>query len=453
MSTITRSKFFADWIFPFIAFFMFATMLATILADVTTLSPGILLAYSVSPLAYSLMLVGTFIASRPRFLEKHIGMPRMYEIHAVFTIIAGVLVLIHIVFMWRGIENVFRSPATFFGYLGAFGILFGALSGIFSLSGMFVNDNKAMRNLKENVLNREVMLWVHRISALTAIIGTYLQAVFIVFLRNNTPYMFLLTFYTVATLGYYAYWKFKIVAAPEHRVSKIYRATPTLWVLEFEPVKGNIKQYTAGDYFFIRFKGDADITGEPHPFSTSSAVTNEFSNTIQFMIKEAGDWTKALANVKEGDIATLEGPYGDFFPKYVQESDEKEVPFVLLGGGIGLTPNLSVLRHEMEKNSQREIHLVWGLSYEEDMFMVDELEALKEINPNFQYHIIFSNEEVEGYAYGFITNQYLEEVGAGHYEDGHFFICGPAPMLNAVRKVLANGRVPEDQIHLDDFGF
>lgn len=448
-----NSKKLAEWFFPFLVMFMFVTMLAAILADIPSLSPGILLAYSASPLAYSLMLVGTFIASRPRFLEKHVGMPRMYEIHAVYTIIAGGLVLIHIIFMWRGIENVFRSPATFFGYLGAAGILFGALSGIFSLSGMFVNNYKRARNIKENVLNRELMLWVHRISALTAIIGTYLQAVLIPFLRNNTPYMVLLTTYTVATLAYYAYWKYKIVASPEHKVKKIYRATPTLWVLEFEPLKGQIKNYTAGDYFFIRFKGDADITKEPHPFSTSSAVTKQFSNTIEFMIKEAGDWTKALANVKEGDIATLEGPYGDFFPKYVQETKEEDVPFVLLGGGIGLTPNLSVLRHEIEKGSQREIHLVWGLSYEEDMFMVDELEAMKEINPNFHYHIIFSNEEVEGYDFGFITNQYLEQVGAAHYQKGHFFICGPAPMLNAVRVVLANGNVPADQIHLDDFGF
>ncbi len=56
-------------------------------------------------------------------------------------------------------------------------------------------------------------------------------------------------------------------------VKKIYRGTPSLWVLEFEPLNGEVVEYTAGDYFFIRFKG-ADITGEPHPFSTSSARTN-----------------------------------------------------------------------------------------------------------------------------------------------------------------------------------
>jgi len=295
-------------------------------------------------------------------------------------------------------------------------------------------------------------LWVHRITALMAIIGTYLQNVYIPFLRANTPYMVLLTFYTVATLGYYAYWKLKIFRSPKHRVTKIYKETPLQWVVEFEPVNGEVVEYTAGDYFFIRFK-NADITGEAHPFSASSAKTNRYNNSIEFMIKEAGDWTRALENIEEGDIATLEGPYGDFFPEPVRESEETEIPFVLLAGGIGIPPTLSVLRHEMEKGSQREMYLVWGLAYEEDTFLVDELEEMKKINPNFKYHLIYSNEEVEGFPFGFITNEFLEEVGADKYRDGHFFVCGPEPMLDASRKLLATGNVSDEQIHLDDFGF
>jgi len=445
-------KFWSDWIFPIIAYFMFATLLATILIPTDSMTLPILIASSASPLAYSLILVSTFMASRPRFIEKHVGMPRMYEIHALMTIYAGVLVFGHITVFWQGLDNVFRNPATTWGYIGALGILLCILSGVFSLSGMFANKNSILRHLKENVLNREVMLWVHRITALMAIIGTYLQNVYIPFLRANTPYMVLLTFYTVATLGYYAYWKLKIFRSPKHRVTKIYKETPLQWVVEFEPVNGEVVEYTAGDYFFIRFK-NADITGEAHPFSASSAKTNRYNNSIEFMIKEAGDWTRALENIEEGDIATLEGPYGDFFPEPVRESEETEIPFVLLAGGIGIPPTLSVLRHEMEKGSQREMYLVWGLAYEEDTFLVDELEEMKKINPNFKYHLIYSNEEVEGFPFGFITNEFLEEVGADKYRDGHFFVCGPEPMLDASRKLLATGNVSDEQIHLDDFGF
>lgn len=441
-----------DWLFPIIVMVMFGTLLAAILAPMDALPLSQLIAFSVSPLAYSLMLVGMFIASRPRKIERHLGMPRMYEIHAIMTVYAFILVFIHVLILGQGFSAMFRNPATIFGYLGFLGILSGMLSGTLSLSGIFIGKNKTFLNIKENVLNREVMLWVHRIGALMAIIGTYLQILYIPFLRNNTPYIVLVTIYTVAVLGYFVYWKLKIATSPKFKVKSIYKGTPALWVLEFEPVKGKISPYIPGDYFFIRFKGDADITKEAHPFSTSSAITKRFSNSIEFMIKEAGDWTDSLANIKEGDIATLEGPYGDFLPKAVEVSDE-EVPFILLGGGIGLTPCLSVLRHEVEKGSQREIHLIWGLAYEEDMFMLDEFREIEKQNPNFHLHIIFSNEKVEGYPFGFISSEFLAEVGADKYKNGEFFVCGPPPMLNASRKILADGNVPEKQIHLDDFGF
>lgn len=443
-------KFLSDWIFPFIAFFMFATMLAAMLMQVSSLTLTSLIAYSASVLAYSLMLTGTFIASRPRFFEKHVGLPKMYQIHAVMTIYSCILVLLHIVIIWRGFTNMFRSPATIVGYIGALAIVVAMLTGMLSLSGMFVNKNKTLRNLKENVLNREVMLWIHRIAALVSIVAVYYHQYLIVFLRNNTPYMALLTIYSVAVLGYFFFWKFNIAFAPKYTVSEIYKATPSLWILEFKPNNKKLVKYTPGDYFFIRFK-NADITKEPHPFSTSSAITKTHNGSVQFMIKEAGDWTRSLGNIKVGDIATLEGPYGDFYPKEISRSDD---PYVLMGGGIGLTPNLSILRSEIDKGSQRKIKLVWALSWESDMFMVDELDSYKQVNPNFDYDFIFSNETVEGYPHGFISPAFLQEIGVSDiYSTAKFFICGPDVMMNATKKVLLSNGVPADSIRVDEFGF
>lgn len=443
-------KFFIDKFFSILVIFMFVTQLAAFLSQTNSLSAEYLIAFSASMLAYTLMLVGLFIASRPRFIEKHLGMPRMYEMHAVMTTIAGVLVIIHIIIMWQGFGAIFRSAATISGYLGALGILGGFLTGTFSLSGMFISKNKTLVNIKNNVLNREVMLWSHRISALVAIIGTYIQQISIPFLRNNTLYMVILTGYTVASLGYYAYWRYSIAKAPKYSVSKIEKATPALWVLEFKPENGQLTNYNPGDYFFIRFEG-ADITTEAHPFSTSSAISAPFSSTIEFMIKEAGDWTKSLANINVGDIATLEGPYGDFYPEETRASDR---PYVLMGGGIGLTPNLSILRSEIELKSQRKIDLIWAVSWESDLFMLDELESYKQVNPNFQYHIIISNEEVEGYPHGFISTSYLEQIKVSEvFQEAEFFICGPDIMMESSKNVLLDNGVSEEFIHVDEFGF
>lgn len=445
-------KLFENWIFPVISFFMFVSLMILLLIDFPSGSISIksFAAYTLSVFPYTLMLTGMFIVARPRFIEKHIGMPKMYEIHAIMTVVAFFTAFINIALFFRGFDQMFRNPATIFGYIGFLGIFCGMLTGMLSLSKMFIGKNKFLNKLKNEVLNREVMLWIHRISGIVAVFGVYAQQASLPFLRNNIPYFTLLTVYTVLIMGFYFVWKIRTTFDKRYRVTKIYQATPSLWVLEFAPINGKIKNYEPGEYFFIRFK-KGKITREAHPFSTSSAITSTHKDSIEFMIKEAGDWTRSLANIKEGDIATLEGAYGEFYPHHVQETED---PFVLMGGGIGLTPNLSILRSEIDKKSQRKIILIWALSYKQDMFMLDELESYKKVNPNFEYHIIFSNEKVEGYEFGFISTDFLKKANVSEvFDNATFFICGPDIMMESTRKVLLSNKVNDSRIRVDDFGF
>lgn len=447
-----NSKFLADWLFPIASLVMFATLLAAMLWDMDSIGASSLISFSSGLLAYTMMLVVTFMASRPRYFEKEFGMPEMYEIHAVMSLVLTILIIVHMVIQWTGFKALGEvSMVSWTGWIAVVSLVLVMFTGIFSLSGLFAAHSPTIAKIKDKV-NREASLWIHRLS-IVAIIAVYAHLYLLPFLRNNLPFMTLLTIYTVFVLGYYLYWKLQILTAEEYKVVKIYRGTPTTWVMEFAPVKGEIADYTPGDYFFIRFKKHDQVTGEGHPFSVSSAVTTQFDDTIEFMIKDAGDWTESLKHVAVGDIATFEGPYGHFIPEEFVGAKKQEIPFVFLAGGVGLTPILSVIRHEMDHDSQRKMDLFWGLSYEEDLFMLDELEAFKKQNPNFNYHIIFSGEEVDGYPFGFITNEFLKERDAAHFDDGHFFACGPGPMMDAMRQMLDQANVHYEQLHLDDFEF
>lgn len=450
---IKNHKFWADWLFPIMSLVMFVTLLAAMLSQMNSIGVGSLMSYSSGLLAYAMMLVVTFIGSRPRFIEKHFGMPTMFEVHSVMAIVLCILIAIHVIIQWNGFAALVNfsemSIVSGTGWVAVIAMLLVMWSGIFSLSGIIVKNNKKLNKFKEKQ-PRELNLWLHRL-AIVSIVFVYFHLWNLPFLKNNTLFIVLLTGYTVLVLGYYFVWKIKLRLLPKYKVVKIERGTPTIWTIEFEPVEGTIPHYNAGEYYWIYFR-DGDISREGHPFSTSSAITKRYNNTIEFMIKDAGDWTDSLANIEVGNTAVLEGPHGDMFQPHIQELDES-VPYVLLAGGIGLTPLLSIARHEHEIGSQREIHLVWGLSFEEDLFNLEELAEIKKANPNFHVHIIFSNEEVEGYPFGFITNKYLEEVGAAHYLDGHFFVCGPAPMIDATKRLLDNGNVRYEQRHIDDFGF
>lgn len=167
------------------------------------------------------------------------------------------------------------------------------------------------------------------------------------------------------------------------------------------------------------------------------------------MIQEDGDFTSSLDKVKEGDQVTIEGPYGDFYPEEVRESSE---PMVLLSGGIGVTPNLSLLREEIAKDSDRRIIFIWGIGYEEELMFYDELEELAEKYPNFSHHIVFSEEEVDGFAHGYVDSDFIEEEGLEEYYDtATWHVCGPPPMLQASKDLFAENDVPEEQTHIEEF--
>src|SRR5699024_4342525 len=160
----------------------------------------------------------------------------MYEVHAIMSIVLSILVGIHVIIQWNGFSSILdRSLVSQVGWVGVIALIVVMFSGIFSLSGIFVDHSPTLRNFKSK-LNRELNLWLHRL-AIASIIAVYFHMYFLPFLKDNFLFMVLLNIYTVGTLGFYIYWKFKIVAAPQYRVTKIYKATHSLCVLEFEPVK------------------------------------------------------------------------------------------------------------------------------------------------------------------------------------------------------------------------
>ncbi len=446
-----NKKFWADWTFPLMSLISFATLLAAMLSQMSAINVGSLISFSSGLLAYTMMLAITFMGSRPRFLEKFFGMPQIFEVHGVMSMVMSFLILFHVIIQWNGFQSISEmSIVSQTGWIAVIALILIVYTGVFSLSEIFVQYIPTL-NAYKNKHNREASLWVHRL-AVISIIFVYIHLIKLPFLANNTVFMVLLTAYTGFVLIYWVVWKLKVLMLPKYEVIKLYRGTPAIWVLEVAPKKGQIPQFNGGEYFWIYFRDGANISKEGHPFSTSSASTDRYSNSIEFMIKDAGDWTESLKNINIGDTLVLEGPHGDMLPPSIQEEPE-DVPFVLLAGGIGLTPMLSILRQETQRGSQRPMHLVWGLAIEEDLFMLDELKEMQEKNPNLDVQIIFSGEEVEGYAFGFIDNDYLERIGAAHYHNGHFFVCGPGPMIDATKRMLDHGNVSYDQRHIDDFRF
>jgi ferredoxin-NADP reductase len=151
-----------------------------------------------------------------------------------------------------------------------------------------------------------------------------------------------------------------------------------------------------------------------------------------------------------GSILRVRAPSGHF---HIDRSDE---PLVLIGGGIGITPMLSMLNGCLISQPGREVWLFYGVRNGREGIMKSHLEALALAHTNFHLWICLSDpqsEDVAGRDYqhqGRIDIKLLQtQLPAKLY---HFYICGPTLMLEGLVPALEDWKVPDTHIHFEAFG-
>ena len=156
--------------------------------------------------------------------------------------------------------------------------------------------------------------------------------------------------------------------------------------------------------------------------------------------------------LEEGDILDVKAPSGNFYLDL-----GKHTPVVLIGGGIGVTPMLSMLNTLCGLGSQREIWFFYGVRHGGEHIMREHLERLAAENENVKLQICYSDpregEDELGKDY-----QYAERVSvelfrrllpSNNYE---YYICGPPPMMESITSDLKEWGVPDSFVHFEAFG-
>ena len=422
------------WFFPGLATFMFLSLVVALLQDYVPDTAQIFFSTTTGTLSYCIMLTLVLISVRPKALEKKLGLTDMYEIHAWMAMALPVTLLVHVWIRWSGWDRIVAlkiSNTSILGYVGLITLFFVMITGIFVLSDTIIKKSKKLMDMKQNVYKRNTHLWIHRL-AIVSIIAIHFHVYNVIYLRNNVPFRFLTTLYTVIALGWYVIYKVKVALLPKYDIINVQMSTSNIREVTMKPVNGKRMDYKAGQYGFFRF------------------VKSEV--TITVMIKEDGDFTSSLDRVDIGDKVTIEGPYGNFYPDDIAENEDR--PMLLLAGGIGVTPSLSVLREEVAKNSNRRIAFVWGLAYEDDTMYLDEMKKLDAKYPNFSYHYIYSEDDVDGFPHGFVDDEFIAQEGLeDFYENASWHVCGPGPMLEASKNLLKEKNVTEEQAYIEEFSF
>lgn len=228
-----------------------------------------------------------------------------------------------------------------------------------------------------------------------------------------------------------------------YRVASVRRELGDAHTLALEPVDHEGMPFEPGQFAWLTVR-DSPFSVEEHPFSFSSSALHP--DRPEITAKVLGDFTASLGDVKPGTRAFLEGPYGAFTP------DRHEGPgFVMIAGGIGITPMMSMLRTFAERGDKRPVTLIYANPTWDDATFRETLEELKDELDLEVVHVLEDAPEGWDGEEGLVTEELLERHLPDEPGRQQYFICGPPVMMDVVERNLDALRVPIERIHSERF--
>jgi ferredoxin-NADP reductase len=217
------------------------------------------------------------------------------------------------------------------------------------------------------------------------------------------------------------------------KINSIKHITPdVLQIVTEKPQKYN---FTPGQATEVSINKNA-WKDEKRPFTFTSLPDNDF---LEFTIKTYPSHkgvTNELLKLKMDDELILHDVFGAI--AYQGEG-------IFIAGGAGVTPFISIFRHLQSQKEIGDNKLIFANKTKDDIILASEFEKL--LGKNFIN--ILSDEKVDGYAYGQITEGFLK----AHISDStkNVYVCGPPPMMDAIEKQLANLKIDKKQIIKEAF--
>lgn len=213
---------------------------------------------------------------------------------------------------------------------------------------------------------------------------------------------------------------------------------------------GEISPFRAGQYITLKVKPEGQEYTSLRHYSLSDAPGKDYYR-ISVKKEEGGVVSNYLhKEVNEGDVLPVSAPAGEFV---LQASDK---PVVLISGGVGLTPMVSMLNTIVEQQSEREVTFIHGALNSDVHALKDDVARLAEQHENVKSYIAYSepteqDREAKNFdKEGFIDLEWLQSILKDQHAD--FYFCGPVPFMKSIYHALKEWGVEAENIHFEFFG-
>ncbi|MFT8727399.1 MAG: FAD-binding oxidoreductase [Liquorilactobacillus ghanensis] len=384
-------------------------------------------------IAYAWMLAVVYLSTKPRWLDRLIGLPSIYQLHGILALAALALSWLHKI----GLTSSGLIKQT--GNLALF-ILIGTISySLLFLAGWLTSRWFWLRKFKQSleiIFRHEVTMWIHKL-LLVAVVLVFIHVQLIDYITSITPFMIWFNGLSLLAAVSYLFSKVSWYGRKGQAEVKLIRNLSLSDQIQELTLGGQQSQQLdlqAGDFVFLAFPSVPQLR-ELHPFSLVSLPNRvgEFKLTI----RADGDFTSQLKKIKVGTPVKVMGGFG----RYQEFIDEHKqiVNLVMITGGIGATPLFSLI----PENFSRQIYLFYSAHQESDLLYRQQLSQ-------WNQSANFTGYWQEG---RFADNFILSRLPKNWERQTLFLLSGPVPLIHHWERVLAHAHVSSKNIFKEEFSW
>ncbi|OAB46456.1 NO-inducible flavohemoprotein [Paenibacillus antarcticus] len=215
---------------------------------------------------------------------------------------------------------------------------------------------------------------------------------------------------------------------------------------------GAISAYLPGQYITLRVQPEGEEYTHIRHYSLSAAAGQPYYRiTVK---REDGAANKPAGIVSTylheavdvGTVVEVSAPAGDF-----TLDQSTDIPVVLISGGVGLTPMVSMLETLATEQPGREVTYIHAAINGRLHAMKGLIEELSQSLPHLTSYVCYESPEAEDTSHksGYIDLPWLQEVANPNSD---FYFCGPTPFMKTIFKALQEWPIPQERIHFEFFG-
>lgn len=237
-------------------------------------------------------------------------------------------------------------------------------------------------------------------------------------------------------------WKVVRVQPESHDINSLY----------LEGTDEKFQKRKAGQYASLRIMRP-DGWSEPHPFTISCAPEDA---QLRFTIKRIGAFTSAIPDLRPGMQVKCMGPLGVF----CRDIDARP-SIVMIAGGVGITPFLSVLRHFRNIGADNRTMLFWSNKTVDDVICADELAEMTKVLNLTVIHNLSRDDDAARHARDAFPNVFFEHgrlaadtLGKhGAAAGAACYLCGPPPMMDTTLQELSAMGIDPGTVEREKFSW